>query len=243
MSSRTVRALSVALVLLLAGCLGAVPPTSGLGATAHADANTTIGVGAAAEVSAPPDLALVRLAVVATAPDADTARQRAADDVAAMRSALAELGVADDDVRTSYYFLTAVYDDDADGREIVRFRVAHGFEIEADVDAAGAVIDAAVASGANQVDGVGFTLTESTRRDVRAEAIRLAISNARGDAEVVAAESGLTITGVDSASTSDVGFVPVDGLYERAAGDAGGTVIEPGQVRVSAAVSITYRAA
>lgn len=236
--SRVTLGAVVVLVVLTAGCYGAQSASNPARSPAE---NSTISVGASAEVSAPPDRALVRVAVLATGPDADSVRSQVAENVSRMRSALRELGIEDDQVQTTSFHLSAIRDRTQEGQEIIGYRAEHSFEIEAGVDQAGSVIDTAVTNGANQVDGVQFTLTEETRQGLRQEALDLAVRKARSDAEVIADASGLTIVGTQSVSTGEVGFHPFD-RQVGLGGGGGGTEVEPGPVSVSATVSVTYRA-
>lgn len=235
-----------ALLVVTAGCLGAGGiETNGGQLVGQSDSTntSTISVSAAGEATAAPDLALVRVAVVEEATTAEAAREGVAADVASMREALRAAGVPDDVVRTTSYTIVPQYDYSQERRELIGYQAVHAFEIEADVNSAGPVIDAAVGGGADRVDGVTFTLREETRRDLRAEALREAMTNARSDADVIAQSAGVQITGLHTASTADFGYIPVEARVERAAGgDAGApTVLEPGPVTVSANVQVAYR--
>jgi hypothetical protein len=240
MSSRTVLTIGVVLLLLTAGCSGVNQPTASATDDGTDSPVATIDVAASADVSSPPDVAVVRLTVVSTAPEADLARSRVAENVSAMRAALRSIGVEDDHVRTTYFHIGEIYDSTPERREVVGYRAVHGFAIETDVDRAGEVIDTAVTNGADRIDGVEFTLSAETRRTARERALEDAMANARRDADVLANAGNLTVVGVRSVSTADVGFVP----YETSAPDArgGSTVIEPGPVTVSVRVSVTYEA-
>lgn len=240
MKTRAILVASVVLMVALAGCLtiGDAGADDANGDESHA----TIDVGATASVTSPPDLALVRVAVVVTAPTADEARAGVAENVSEMRDALRAAGIDDDRVETTVYYLRAVTEYPKEGPEVVRYRAEHAFEIETDVDRAGEIVDVAVTSGANRVSGVQFALTEETRREVRAEALALAMANAREDADAVAAAADLVVTDVESASTSNFGYVPFDSRFEGDGKAGGSTVIEPGPVRVSVTVAVTYRA-
>ena len=206
--------------------------------------NATIQVTAGAEVSGSPDVATVRFAVVATADSADTARQQVANNSSSVRAALRELGVDDADVRTAYYDIGVVYDEDRSAIE--GYRAVHAYEVNIDADEddlgnrTGSVVDAVVRSGADRVDGVAFGLSAERRSELRQEALERAMASANRDAATLAAASDLTIAGVRSVSTADSGVRPVDVAF-RTEDAAGATVVEPGQVTVSATVSVTYR--
>ena len=233
----SVATVSVVALLVLAGCLGAGP--ADLGAPTDNSADTrTISVSGVGTAEAEPDLALVRVAVVSEADTAEAARDATASAVQSMRDAFRNNGVPDEAVRTSYYNLQPVYEYTDDRRELVGYQASHGFEIEIGPDRSGEIIDLAVDNEATRVDGIQFTLTEETRADLREEAIRDAMSSARADADTIAEAAGVTITGLHSASTGSVSFVP----FEARGGDAAEsrTVIEPGPVTVSANVQATY---
>lgn len=239
MNHRKVIVAGVVILLLAAGGFAAAQTEPG-GASEAGD-NRTITVRATTDAAAPPDLALVRVAVVETASTAEAARQRVATNSSQLRAALRELGIEDDRVRTTYVHLGPVSEGTGDGRSVAGYRAAHGFEIEVPVDRAGTVIDAAVANGSNRVDGVAFTLTDETRRRLRANALDHAMDDARTDAEVIAAASDVTIASVQSATTADVSYVAAEADLAAARDGEGTTVIEPGPVSVSATVSVTYR--
>lgn len=242
--SRSILAVSAVVLLVLAGTWTvAYAGASGADVSqvepAGVAENATISVSTTATAAADPDAAVVRVAVVATAPDAETARQRVARNVSATRDALRDLGVGDDAVRTTYFDIGLVREPDGDATD--RYRAAQGLEIEVDPDRAGAVVDATVGNGTNQVESVTFTVTEATRQRLRQQALQRAMADARSDATTLANESGVTVTGVQSVSTQDVSFHSVEARAGVAEADTP-TTFEPGPVRVSAAVSVTYRA-
>lgn len=237
MASRPLAAALLALLLVTAGCLGTTTAqTDGDG-----DAVRTIDVSATGTASADPDVALVRLAVEARADSADAAREQVAADVATMRDALRGLGVPDDAVTTTTFFVGPDYDYREGGRELTGYRAVHAFSVESDVDRAGEVIDAAVASGATQVQGVQFTLSDETRSELRGQALSAAMASARGDADTIASAAGVTLGPLQSASTADVGYPRPYAVRAEAGGDSGSsTVVEPGPVEVTASVQVSY---
>lgn len=215
-------------------------------ASEHAT-NGTIQVSASGEAAAPPDVALVRVAVVATGDTAEQARSRVADNASSMRSALRDSDVADDQIRTTYFDIAEVRDRESNATSADSYRAVHAFEIEVQVPAddlgerTGAIIDTAVQNGANRVEGVQFTLAEDTRRELRTQALERAVEDARTDADVVAGAADRTVTGVHSISVSSDGMFGPDARFDEAGGGGADTVIDPGPVRVSATVSVTYR--
>ena len=237
--SRTLIPVTLAALVLLAGC---VAPLQSGSADAAPDART-VSVSGTGEVTADADLAVISVSVVARADTADAARRQVASDVGNMREALRDAGVADDAVETASYHISPEYRNGEKGAEltVTGYRAVHAFTIEVAPDDAGSVVDAAVANGADRVDGVRFTLTDETRADLRADAIERAMSAARADAEAVAAAEGLELDGLRSASTRPDYLPYADVRYENAAGGAGAsTAFEPGPVTVTADVQVTY---
>lgn len=238
MASRWVHATLLILLLATAGCLSTVDAAPA--ATDNASVRT-IDVSSTGTVSAAPDQATVNVAVEARADSADAARSQVADGVASMRAAIRNLGVPDSDVRTTSYFVGPVYDYRNGTNEVVGYRAVHSFQIDADVDRAGEVIDAAVGNGATQVQGVQFTLSDDRRKQLRTQALTEAMTNAHDDAGTIASAAGVSLGPLHSASTADVGYPRPVVMTAEAGGSAGAkTTVEPGPVEVTATVSVSY---
>ena len=242
-SKRTGTAL-VALLVLLAGCVGAASPDPAAASPALSqadDGTPTISVSGTATVEAAPDLAVVHVAVEREASTADGARGDVATAVETMRQALRDAGIPDENVTTESFNVFPQYDYRDDERRLDGYRAVHVFRIEVAPDRAGEVIDVAVGNGADRVNGVAFTLSDERRAELRQEALTLAVENARTDAETMAAAAGVSVGAVQSLSTSDsVGPVyPVE--FARAEDTSGGqTVVEPGDVSVTATATVVY---
>jgi uncharacterized protein YggE len=90
---------------------------------------------------------------------------------------------------------------------------------------AGAVVDAAVAAGANESSGPSFD--RSDRSDLYRNALRRAFADARAKAQTLASEAGASVGPVLRIEESSVPEAPVP--YEaRAALGSGSTPVEPG---------------
>lgn len=235
-------AVTVAALVLLAGCGAALQTADGptpADSTEAGEPQRTISTSGTGEVSADADRAVVTVAVTARADSAEDAREAVATNATRMRDALRAAGVDDDDVTTAYYQVRPRFEHDRerDERTLVGYEAVHAYRIDAAADAAGAVVDAAVGNGATEVQGVTFTLSDQTRAELREEALERAMSAARADADTIASSADLSITGVQSASTSG-GVGPVYETRETAS-DAG-TTFDAGSVTVTASVDVTY---
>lgn len=247
---RFIAPLAVALLVVTAGCAGGVSDLGddgtndvGMqdGTSNDADA-PTVTVGASGEVTAEPDRALLAVGVEATADDPETARQRVAENVSALRTALSDLGLDDDQITTERYTIREDRESKREGGGPTTYRAIHSFEVEVEnVDEVGTVIETAVGNGATDVGRVQFTLSEESRADLREQALADAMDNARADAETLAENANLTISGVDGVSTNAVDVRPYHAEADMAA-TSGGTEIESGPVSVTAQVQVTYEA-
>ncbi|WP_416840198.1 SIMPL domain-containing protein [Haloferax sp. DFSO52] len=245
MKRRLIGPLLIAGLVLLAGCLSAPLQTTS-GGDVGTDA-TTISTTGTGEVTAESDLAVVNIAVTHTADSADEARGVVADDVAAIRTALTDAGIAEDAIQSTGFNIYPEYNYGGDERELIGYRAIHSLTIEVAPDRAGEVIDLAVGAGADEVRGVFFTLTDEKRAELRSEALTKAVESAKADADTVATAANLQITGVHTASVGggySPGPYPVAYAEDSARASSAGapTELTPGPVTVSATVQMVYTA-
>jgi uncharacterized protein YggE len=103
----------------------------------------------------------------------------------------------------------------------------------------GAVLDAAVAAGANNSWGVSFGLQDPSQ--AQAAALQNAVADARKHADAIASKLQVNITGVGSASEASYYSPPIKYAGAAAApGVAAPTPVQPGQLDVTADVSVVY---
>ncbi|MFB6361367.1 MAG: SIMPL domain-containing protein [Halobacteriales archaeon] len=89
----------------------------------------------------------------------------------------------------------------------------YALSVQAGVDQAGPLIDAAVPAGPDRIHGLQFTLTDEHRQTARQEAL----THAMGNAEAIADAAGISIDGVGSVSTAAPTVTPFGGRLETAA--------------------------
>lgn len=206
----------------------------------------TIQVSDTGTAESEPDQAVINVAVTATGPDASTVRTRLADNASQLRGALTEAGITGDRIRTVRYDIgpERVRPPSNDDEPRTRYEGQHRFAIElSDLDRTGEIIDIAVSNGANTVENVQFTLSADRRQELRREALRDAVANARDQATTLAAAGDLEVTGVYRIQSGDGGFVPRYETVAAGGGDGGGTVIDQGPVTVRVRIDVTFTAA
>lgn len=206
----------------------------------------TIRVSGEAVVKATPDRAQIAVSVVSRAASAREASEANARASKAVLDKLREAVRAPGEVRTSGYDLTAEYDYSqqragGQARMLVGYVSTNRFAIvSVDLAGVGSLIDAAVASGANQIDSIGFFLDDEEA--ARREALLGAGKKARAEAETVARSLGVELGEVLEASTTS--SVTPQPMYGREAMmmDAAppSTEVVPGSLQIEASVSVAF---
>jgi hypothetical protein len=155
--------------------------------------------------------------------------------------AIVALGVAREDVKTRSINIATEYDQQQRTR-IRAYRVSSSVQVQIrNLTAAGSIIDAAVAAGANRVDGISFTVADQT--PLKDQARALALANARQKADQLASLAGMRVAGVKAIAESDATSTPVRTDRTAAAAPAATTApppVEPGEQEVRTQVSVTY---
>ena len=108
-----------------------------------------------------------------------------------------------------------------------------------DVTAAGKVIDAATKSGANQIQGIHFSVRDEQK--LRADALAKAAVQARANAAALASSVGLKVIRlirVEDGEPPRVIPLRAEMMMAKSA-DAAQTPVEPGEVQVRATVTVT----
>ena len=198
-------------------------------------------------VSATPDQVRIQIGVTTQAPVAQEASAANAKQTTAVIAQLKQqLGIAATDIRTMNYSLHPNYKHNRDGSNptIAGYQANNTVEVRLnDVNLAGKAIDVATQSGANQIQGVVFSMRDEQK--LRGEALALAAAQARANAQALASSVGLRMVRIVRIEDSQ----PVQVMNVRAemmnmAKDAmQSTPVEAGQVQVRANVTITAEVA
>jgi uncharacterized protein len=203
---------------------------------------SSIRVSGDAKVTAKPDRAQVDVGVVTHAPKSQDAAAQNARRVEAVLAAVRPVAGSSAVLKTIGYSLQPTYQYHPNGGEPTITGYAASNTVQVTVDdlaRIGSVIDSATRAGANQVQGIQFTLRDEG--SVRAEALRQAVLKARADADVLAAALGLKVVRVLNVEETSPQVVPVR-MFARAAGPAAAeaaTPVESGTLDVSADVVLT----
>jgi uncharacterized protein YggE len=195
------------------------------------------------EAHATPDVANLSFEIEIHAPTAEQAAAKnatLADKVmSVLKSRVGEKGK----VQTGGYSLNPDYSQ-RPGHEqpvIIGYNAQNSITVETpDLKGVGALIDAAVAAGANRINYLNFSLKDDAK--ARADAIAIASRSAQTQAQALAAALGVKLKRIIKATT--VAQVrpfpmPMERMGVAMAAQAA-TPVEPGQVSVPAMVTLTY---
>ena len=219
--------------------------------SAIAASSTLLTLSAEGKSTRTPDLAVFSAGVTT---QGDTAGQAMSANAAAMTrviSALKKAGVADKDIQTSSINLNPVYGQPVMGPNgqvvneprIVGYQAVNMVTVRArDIKNFGKVLDALVASGANQISGPSFQMSDpSTAQD---EARLGAMKAARTRADLYARAAGLRVVRI--VSISEGGYNPPQPKYammEARSADAASTPVQAGEVEAQVSVTVQFELA
>jgi uncharacterized protein YggE len=229
------------LSLALAVPLGAQPPAS-----QAPDDFPILTVSGSGQSHAAPDEATVRLGVLAQATTAREAQDRVNRTAGAILAAIRKLEIPAERIQTSGLNLGPQYAQGrSDSPRITGYQASNSVSVRIDdLAKVGPAIDAGLAAGANNLDGVEFGLRDDGA--ARAAALTEAVRSARGKAEALAAALRVRLVEIVEVAEGGVAISqpqPFRGRVMAMAADAVATPVSAGQVGVDASVTVRWRIA
>ena len=189
-----------------------------------------------------PDIATIRSGVVSQGATAAAALSDNAARMARVLAAVKRAGVQPRDVQTSNVSLSPQYRY-ADGKppEITGYQANNTVAIRfRDIARSGAILDALVAEGANQIDGPNLSIDQpdAALDEARTDAVK----RARARAELYARAAGLTVSRIVSISENgqNDGSSPPPRVYAMAARAPAPTQIAAGETDVTVTISVRF---
>lgn len=211
-------------------------------------AETKIIVDGTGEVRVSADTAVISMGVNARNKDVLKAQQEVNETIAAIRKALIAQGVKEENINTELINIYAMYDYQNDREQLTAYNASSTLAVRVtDMESVGTMIDAAFAAGANTLNGVSFSASDT--EEAKAEAMRKAVEDAKKKAEILAEASGLKITGIETISQGSVYSFEnsVGNAYAKAMdtvemAEEASTVVQAAKLIVTATLSITFSA-
>ncbi|MBU4143061.1 SIMPL domain-containing protein, partial [Patescibacteria group bacterium] len=202
----------------------------------------TISVSGEGKVFAKPDIGQVSLSVISDALTVAAAQKDNTDKMNKITKAIKDLGVKEEDLKTTNYSVSPRYQYSAGKSIIIGYEVTQTLEVKIrDLAKVGDILDKATGVGANQVGSLSFTFDDPEK--LNSEARQKAIDNAKTKARDLAKSLGVSLGKVVSFSESTGGMpVPMYSSAKEALGMGGGAIpdIQTGQNEIDISVSISY---
>ncbi len=192
-----------------------------------------------------PDTAEIRFGVMSQASEAPKAQEENTKIVDKLIEELKKAGVEEKDIRTTGYDMYPRYSNN--GQSITGYYVTTNMSVSnQSLEKTGDLLTVCIKAGANQIQGIYYTY--SGYNEAYAEALGNAVKAASLKAEAIAAASGRTLGEIiaiqegyqNTSMRASYQSVNAEAMMAKASA-ADAVAILPGEVDVSAQVTVTYR--
>jgi uncharacterized protein len=200
----------------------------------------SISVSGHGEVRVVPDTATVTIGVVSSAATAREALDANNNAMTALMAALQKAGIDARDMTTSNFSVGPRYDynNAAQPPKLLGYDVNNSVTVVArKIDDLGGLLDVAVSSGSNQINGVAFSVSKPNA--ALDEARKLAVADARQKAEIYAAAGNFKLGQILSLSEG-VNVAPPPYLAQNARAADAAVPIAQGEQALSVDVNVSY---
>ena len=207
----------------------------------------TITISATGEVDAKPDLAVASISVMTEGKDPKAVQDQNSEKINKVTAYLKDSGVAEDDIQTQNYNLYPRYDYTDNKQVLSGYTLYQTVVVKMrDLEKVGEMVKGVVQNGANSISSLAFTIDKPD--DLKQEARKLALENAKAKAAELARVAGVSLGKVKSFSESGDSMPPPMPYYDsmaesRSLGIGGGGAapdVQPGSTTVSATVYVTF---
>jgi len=238
MTTTRVRKIAAALIALtlIGGIAAAIPAEAATTATRYVTVNSD------GSVKVTPDAVRLNANVTAVAGSNKEALSLTSTSAAAVRAALTKAGIAKADIATQSISVYPEYNYTQDkGSVLIGYRGSQGFVVTIkNAENAGAVVDAVVAAGGDnlQIQGVTPFVLDSSKstESARANAVKNAKAKATSYAKLLGVKLGRVNYLVEN--SSPVNYPPVMAMAKAA--DSEATVVDLGQQDVTVSITIQW---
>jgi len=204
----------------------------------------TITIDGEGKVTGKPTLAQVDLGMFMEGKDVPQLQNDNSQKVNAIIAAMKGLGIAEADLQTSNYTISPKFEYKDGVQNVIGYTISQNLSLKVrDLSKLSAVLAKAGQLGTNQVNGVSFTIDDPT--ELKQEARKKALQDARSKAQELADALGVTVEHVVTFSESSNPLMqPLPYMYKAEATGMGGggsaPEIQPGSLDVISHVSVTF---
>ncbi|MGI6526102.1 MAG: SIMPL domain-containing protein [Caldicoprobacterales bacterium] len=192
-------------------------------------------------VHAAPDIAIVSLGVETSKKEMEAAQSSNREIMNDIMEELNKLGIQEQDIQTENYSVYPDYKWENDKRILTGYKVVNMVRVKIrEIDHTGKVLDNVAAKGANMVNGIQFTIEETSQ--LYQEALKLAVKDAENKAKVLTGYFGIGSLTPVTITEKPQGYYPLqysDGARLMAEAEYS-TSISTGQMEIRASVDVTF---
>jgi hypothetical protein len=209
------------------------------------DINGTLSTSGQAMIKMKPDKVTLSLGVETTNKTADAALESNSNLMNKTLLALKKVGVNESEINTGSFDISPNYNYTQSGRgDLIGFTARNSIVIESfNNNATSNWIDTAIASGANNINSIDFTISNGRLEQVKNSLIKPAIENAREKANIAASALGLKINGIKSIKILEPATsssLPQQEFAAKTLTSKPSTPIIPGEQTISQGVDIIF---
>lgn len=203
---------------------------------AFAQSQRTVSVTGSAETKVMPDIAVINLAIETV--DASIANAKSATDAAVgeFSKTLQQLGLKPENITRSSLRIGKRYPDEEDYSKVV-FVATRTISIKVDVGEVSKVVDKAIATGVNEVEGIEYAISDDSK--IRKKLLAEAIENAKEQARFLANAFDAKLGKVQRINSDNSGGTSLS-LLMRAPMEANDTAYTPDPIKVSRSVDVVF---
>jgi uncharacterized protein len=208
----------------------------------------TISISAEGKVSATPDTATVNLGILVEGDTAEEVQDESSEKINKVVAFVEGQGINENDIQTSGFNINPRYNYTDGKSKIIGYQASQSVvvkikNIDESSELVGQILSGATDNGANQINGVSFGLDDPD--ELKNQARKLAIANAKEKASELAKEAGLKLGKIVSLSESggNTPFPYVERSVSSDLGIGGGGVapnIQPGSQEITQTMTITF---
>ena len=205
----------------------------------------TVAVSGTGSAAVTPDGAVLYVGVETSAESSKEAQEENSGSINAVIEALLGAGVEEKDITTSSFDIYTDYDY-VDGSSVFAgYRVSTMLTVSnLDVSAVGDLIDLAVEAGANDIDGIEYTYSDT--EEAYDQALEAAIDRAYAKAELIAGKAGASLE-VVSIEEEEYSYGTIDArsysvtASESADEESGSMTVLAGETEITATVNVVFQ--
>lgn len=191
-----------------------------------------------------PDLATIHIGILRQAPAAQTAQDQANTVARDILAAITKAGIPANEIQTSRLTLTPVYaprgPEATQAPRIVAYQASNVVAVRVlDLTKVGAVIDAGLKSGSNEIQGVQFGLRDELAASQ--QALKAAVAEAQRKADTIAEGVHAQLGPPMEIEENGASVSPRPQFATMARAEMAPTPVAAGEIEVTASVTIRYR--